>query len=57
MQAVMEMIEDLPGDHVFESGTLDGLMKLMDDNKETAIGSYDEFATFIDGLDKGKQLT
>ena len=33
-----------------------GLMKSMVDNNETMLGTYDEFATFIDGLDKGKGL-
>ena len=49
----MELVDNLPGEHVFEAGTLEGLMKLMGENNETAIGSYDEFATFIDSLDKG----
>ena len=49
----MELIENIKGEHVFESGTIEGLMKLLGDNNETAIGVYDEFATFIDSLDKG----
>ena len=51
----MDLVESIPGrEHVFEAGTLEGLMKLMLENNETAIGSYDEFATFIDSLDKGR---
>lgn len=54
LQKVMDLVENIPGrEHIFEAGTLEGLMKLMLENNETAIGSYDEFATFIDSLDKG----
>lgn len=37
----------------FESGTLEGLMKEMEDNHGSVIGVFDEFATFRDNLDKG----
>ena len=53
MQSVVELIEGLPGDQIYESGTLDGLMKLLGENNETTMGSYDELATFVDSLDKG----
>ena len=39
--------------HVFESGTLEGLMKALSDNNSTMMGVYDEFSTFHDSLDKG----
>ena len=57
LQAVMNLIENIDGDHIFECGTLEGLMKSMEGNKETTLGCYDEFATFIDSLDKGKNIT
>ena len=37
----------------FESGTLDGLRKNMEDNDGSAVGIFDEFSTFKDNLDKG----
>ena len=56
LSTVLHLIEELEGDHIFECGTLEGLMKSMVDNNETMLGTYDEFATFIDGLDKGMWL-
>ena len=54
----MDLVENIPGrEHIFEAGTLEGLMKLMLENNETAIGSYDEFATFIDSLDNRRWRT
>lgn len=37
----------------FESGTLEGLMKEMEENNGSVIGVFDEFATFRDSLDRG----
>ena len=53
MNAIVELMEEIKGDHIYESGTLEGLMKLMGDNNETAMGTFDEFAKFIDSLDRG----
>ena len=41
----------------FESGTLEGLMKNLEENGGSSIGIFDEFATFKDSLDKGKSGT
>lgn len=57
MSSVMSMVGEIKNaygsDHTFESGTLHGLMKLMIENNDTALGTYDELLTFLDGMDKG----
>ena len=40
-------------EHMYETGTLDGLVKTLMKNNNTAVGLYDEIGTFNDGLDKG----
>ena len=45
--------ESLSGEHSFESGTMEGLMKAISDNNGTILGIYDEFSTFLDNMDKG----
>ena len=45
--------ENVAGNHFFESGTMEGLMKTMCDNHGTILGVFDEFSTFLDNLDKG----
>ena len=37
----------------FETGKLEGMMKAMTDNNCTALGVFDEFATFNDSIDHG----
>ena len=39
--------------HLFESGTLEVLMKTMFENNNSTIGVFDEFSTFVDSIDKG----
>lgn len=40
-------------DHLFDSGTLDGLMQCLRLNGDCMMGCHDEFASFNDNLDKG----
>jgi hypothetical protein len=54
---VYELHNEFGQEHIFESGTLEGLMKAMSENNGTSLGIYDEFATFLDGLDKGANST
>ena len=44
-------------DAQFESGTLEGLMKNLEDNQGSMIGVFDEFSTFRDNIDKGSSGT
>jgi len=50
LSAVMESFEEFQRKKntyaQFESGTLEGLMKEMEDNHGSVIGVFDEFATF-----------
>ena len=38
----------------FESGTLEGLMRDLEENNGVLVGIFDEFSTIKDNLDKGK---
>ena len=40
-------------EHMYKTGTLDGLVKTLMKNNNSAVGLYDEIGTFNDGLDKG----
>ena len=57
LNSVISLVNDIRNEfgqeHIFESGTLEGLMKAMSENNGCTLGCYDEFATFLDGLDKG----
>ena len=51
---MLDDIENIYGaEHMYETGTLDGLVKTLLRNDNTAVGLYDEICTFNDGMDKG----
>ena len=49
---VMEIENSNAGTHVFDTGTSEGLMKAMYDNRGTILSPKDEFASFNDAFDK-----
>ena len=51
---ILEGIKNVKNaEHMYETGTLDGLVKTLMKNNNTALGLYDEIGTFNDGMDKG----
>ena len=38
---------------IYRGGTLDGLMKMMTENNETAVGIFDELYSYLDNIDRG----
>ena len=51
---MLDEIKNMNGaEHMFETGTLDGLVKTLMRNNNTAVGLYDEIGTFNDGMDRG----
>ena len=57
LQIILDLLNELDcdtdGSHTFDSGTLEGLMQSMRQNKGCIMACHDEFSTFNDGLDKG----
>eukprot|EP00111_Clytia_hemisphaerica_P007161 TCONS_00020809-protein len=52
---MISSIDNLSGNlpHTFDTGTLEGLMKSLQDNDGCLMAVHDEFASFNDALDKG----
>ena len=38
---------------MYRGGTFDGLMKMMTENNDTAVGVFDELYSFLDNIDRG----
>lgn len=57
LRRIVKELEKVPNgnfeSHLFESGTMEGLMKSMTQNNGSLMGVYDEFSTLIDNIDKG----
>jgi len=58
LQTVLDLVGDIENkifreSHTFDSGTLEGLMMAMRSNDNCVMACFDEFAAFIDNLDKG----
>ena len=56
IQLLLDILDSIPNvydaQHTYETGTLDGLVRTLNNNDSCAIGLYDEISTFNDGLDK-----
>ena len=56
LQLLLDILDSIPNvydaQHTYETGTLDGLVRTLNNNDSCAIGLYDEISTFNDGLDK-----
>lgn len=57
IQYIIEILDGIQNkyeaEHLYETGTLDGLVKTQLSYNNTATGLYDEIGTFNDGFDKG----
>ena len=54
MQEVVEALyyEDKSKQHIFDSGTMEGLMSTLKNNDGSLLCAVDEFSTFLDAMDK-----
>ena len=56
LNIVKRLVESIPNNatqKLFDSGTLEGLLKTLRENNGSVLACIDEFSTFMDNLDKG----